>query len=247
MATPLGLAAGIAVGRMVTARLAAAIPLATGPFALSPAVIVLAVAVGFGVPAMAALVPLWLGTRCSVREALAAWGVASVESTPAGPLARLTGRLARATRVRHTVWLGLRGLFRKPWRAVLSIGTVSIAAMSFLVMQSMATSVNGTIAAVWGNFDADVEVYVGEPHSYHQVTAMLSTVPDLGRVERVAWRGVASTWGKLALWAASSRTARCTTTGWSADAGSRRRTPTSSSSATSSPRAPVCTSAARCR
>jgi putative ABC transport system permease protein len=92
VATPLGLAAGIAVGRLVSARLAAAIPLATGPFTLSPAVVVLALTVGFGVPAVAALVPLWLGTRVSVREALAAWGVASVESTPAGPLARLTSR-----------------------------------------------------------------------------------------------------------------------------------------------------------
>jgi putative ABC transport system permease protein len=163
VATPLGLAGGIAVGRLLTSRLAAAIPLATGAFSLSPGVVVLGAAVGLGVPAVAALIPLWLGTRISVRQALAAWGVASVEPAQTGPAARLTRRLARTTRVPHTFWLGLRGLFRKPWRAVLSVATVSVAAMSFMVVQSMAASVSGTIASVWGNFDADVEIYVGNP------------------------------------------------------------------------------------
>jgi ABC-type lipoprotein release transport system permease subunit len=200
VATPLGLIAGIAVGRFLTSHLAAAIPLATGPFTLPPAVIGLGVAVGFGVPAVAALIPLWLGTRISVRDALAAWGVASVEAAPAGRIARLMGRLARTTRASQTFWLGLRGLFRKPWRAALSIATVSIAAMSFMVVESMAASVSGTIAAVWGNFDADVEVYVGEPHSATKVGSMLSAVPGVGRTERVGWMGVPSTWGKLALW-----------------------------------------------
>jgi putative ABC transport system permease protein len=200
VATPLGVGVGIGGGWLLTSKLAAAIPLATGPFSVSPGVVVLGIGVGFGVPAIAALIPLWLGTRISVREALAAWGVASVEAAQAGAASRLLGRLARVARVPHTFSLGLRGLFRKPWRAALSVTTVSVAAMSFLVVQTMAASVSATIASVWGNFDADVEVYVGDPHSYSTVAALLSTVPDVGRIERVAWRGVPSTWGKLALW-----------------------------------------------
>jgi putative ABC transport system permease protein len=198
VATPVGIAVGVGVGRYLTVRLAASIPLATGPFELSPAVIGVGVAVGFGVPMVAALLPLWLGTRVSVRDALAAWGVASVPVARTGTLTRLlAGRLGR---VPQTVWLGLRGLLRRPWRAALSIATVATAAVCFLVVQSMAASVSGSIAAVWGNLDADVEVYVGESASYSQVTAVLGSVPNIGTVERVGWLGAQTSWGKAAVW-----------------------------------------------
>ena len=148
VATPVGVAVGVGVGRYLTMRLAASIPLATGPFELSPAVIGIGVAVGFGVPLLAALLPLWLGTRVSVRDALAAWGVARVPVARTGTVTRLlAGRLGWVPQI---VWLALRGLLRRPWRAALSIATVATAAGCFLVVQSMAASVSGSIAALWG-------------------------------------------------------------------------------------------------
>jgi putative ABC transport system permease protein len=198
VATPVGLAAGVAAGHYLGLTLAASIPLAAGPFELPPSVVGLGLGVGFGVPIVAALIPLWLGTRISVRQALAAWGVAGVEAEGAGVVARLfAGRLGR---VPQTVWLGLRGLFRKPWRAALSVATVSIAAVCFLVVQSMAASVSGSIASVWGNFSADTEIYGGENATYSGITAMLKTVPNVGRVERVGWLGAQTAWGKVAVW-----------------------------------------------
>jgi putative ABC transport system permease protein len=68
VATLTGIAAGVVLGAKLGAVLARSIPLAPGPFVLSPAVIGQGLAVGFGVPMLAALVPLWLGTRVSVRE-----------------------------------------------------------------------------------------------------------------------------------------------------------------------------------
>jgi putative ABC transport system permease protein len=198
VATPVGLVLGVAAGHYLGSALAASIPLAPGPFQLSPSVIGLGLAVGFGVPIVAALIPLWLGTRISVRQALAASGVASVEAEGTGVVTRLlAGRLGR---VPQTVWLGLRGLFRKPWRAALSIATVSIVAVCFLVVQSMAASVSGSIASVWGNFNADTEIYGGEGATYSGITAMLKTVPNVGRVERVGWLGAQTAWGKAVVW-----------------------------------------------
>ncbi len=198
VATPVGVAVGVAVGRYLTMRLAASIPLATGPFHLSPATIGVGVAVGFGVPLVGALLPLWLGTRVSVRDALAAWGVASVPVARTGAVTRLpAGRLGWVPQI---VWLALRGLLRRPWRAALSIATVATAAVCFLVVQSMVASVSGSIAAVWGNLDADVEVYVGENASYRQVTAVLGSVPNIGTVERVGWLGAQTAWGKAGVW-----------------------------------------------
>jgi putative ABC transport system permease protein len=198
LATPVGIAAGVVAGRYLADRLAASIPLATGPFVLSPTVIGTGLAVGFGVPLVAALLPLWQGTRISVREALAAWGVTSVEAGRTGAVAALLA--GRPGRIPQTVWLGLRGLLRRPSRAALSIATVATAAIAFLVVQSMAASVTGSIASVWGNLDADVEVYAGESNSYSQITSALTSVSNVDAVERVGWLGAQTAWGKVAVW-----------------------------------------------
>lgn len=197
VATPVGLAAGVAAGHWLGRTLAASIPLAPGPFELSPSAVGPGLAIGFAVPLVAALIPLWLGTRVSAQEALASWGVAGVQPDGTGAVARLlAGRLSW---VPQTVWLGLRGLFRRPWRAALSIATVSVAAVCFLVVQTTAASVSGSIAAVWGNFDADTEIYAGDGATYRDITALLESVPGVGRVERVGWLGAQTAWGKVAV------------------------------------------------
>ena len=88
--------------------LAESIPLAPGPLTVSPGLVVLSLAVGFGVPLLAALWPLWNGTRISVRAALSAYGISAGSGNHL--LAWLGARLAW---VPQTTWLGLRSLFRK--------------------------------------------------------------------------------------------------------------------------------------
>src|SRR6516164_7119056 len=198
IATPLGIALGIAAGGAVASAMERSIPLAPGPAVVAPGAVALALLVGLAVPLLAALVPLWLGTRVSVKEALAGWGVASVEAkTRAHPSRPRTARLAH---IPQTVWLGLRGLFRKPWQAAISIVTVAIAAACFLVVQSLASSVSGSIGSVWGGFRADTEIYVGDQGSYPQISALLAHIPDIARIERVGWFGSETRWGKVSVW-----------------------------------------------
>jgi putative ABC transport system permease protein len=199
VATPLGIALGVIVGGKLASAMARSIPLAPGAVVVAPSAIAVALAVGFAVPLLAALVPLWLGTRVTVKEALTGWGVSSVEAKTRAPARRLlTARLL--DRVPQTVWLGLRGLFRKPWQAAISIVTVAIAAACFLVVQSLASSVNGSIGAVWGSFKADTEVYVGGQRSFRQISALLAHVPNIARIERVGWFGSDTRWGKVSVW-----------------------------------------------
>jgi putative ABC transport system permease protein len=197
-ATPLGIGVGILLGGKLAGALATAIPLAPGPVVVSAATVALGLALGVVVPLLAALVPLWLGTGVTVKDALSAWGVASVESRAPSRAAQFFSR--RLDRVPQTLWLGLRGLFRRPWRAALSIVTVAIAATCFLVVQSLATSVNSSIGSVWGNFRADVEIYVAGQESYHEIATLLRHVPNVGRTERVGWFGSETAWGKIAVW-----------------------------------------------
>jgi putative ABC transport system permease protein len=74
--------------------------------------------IGFAVPFLAALYPIWLGARVTVREALADYGVANSGTTV--PLDRFFKRL-RGPLFRRPVLLSLRNTFRRRARLVLTL------------------------------------------------------------------------------------------------------------------------------
>ena len=164
LATLPAIALGLYAGTLLASMLAPQIPLELGPFLIAPWVVALSLAVGLGVPALAALFPLWNGTRVTVREALSAYGIETGQGR--GASSRLGQRL---TWVSQTTWLGLRGLFRKRWRAALSLTTLSLAAACFLVVQTATASVNDTIGAVRAPLAADMTVNFKDPTYFSKI------------------------------------------------------------------------------
>ncbi|MFI5254887.1 MAG: FtsX-like permease family protein [Candidatus Limnocylindrales bacterium] len=193
IATPLGLALGVAVGALLAGFLAQAIPLALGPLAVGPAVVLIGFAAGLGVPLASAVWPIWEGTRISVRDALAAHGV------DPGPGRGRLGRLGtRLPWISQTTWLGLRSTFRRRGRALLTVVMVGAAGTTFFVVQTASASVTETVGRVWGDIRADVEVYASEP--YADARAQLAAVPNIARMERFGVAGAQTSWGKVAVW-----------------------------------------------
>lgn len=188
------IALGIMGGYLLALGLAPTIPLAVGPFMLTPEIIPLGLAVGFGVPILAALMPLLNGTRITVREALSAYGVSAGQGR--GPVAWLSRRILW---VPQTFWLGLSGTFRKRWRVALTLLTLIVAGICFLTVQTATTSVNATVASVYGHWHADVEVQMG-PVPIAQMQAQLGALPNVARVERFAEGGTVTPWGRLEIW-----------------------------------------------
>jgi len=188
----LGLLGGYALG----AFLATSVPIDIGPFVAQGWIVIVSLAVGFGVPILAALLPLWNGARISVRDALAAYGVSAGSGN--GLLARLGHKI---TWISQTVWLGLRGVFRKRWRAALTLLTLALAGASFLVVQTASASVNHAISSVNANIAADVEVAT-VALSPAQLRAQLSTESNVQRVERYGpAQDVTTLWGPVQLMA----------------------------------------------
>jgi putative ABC transport system permease protein len=207
VATPVGVALGTLLGSLLGSRLANSIPLTPAPLRLPPAALAAAAVVGLAMPVLASLVPIVATTRVTVREALSGWGISGDRSRllpPRPPTPRLL-RMARPRRmarphVPQTVRLGTRALARRPWRAAVSILVVTLAALSFLVVQSVASSVETSIGSVWGSFRADVEIYVGGRSSYGQITSLIGQLPNIARTERVGWFGSHTSWGKVGVW-----------------------------------------------
>ena len=193
LATLPGLVLGILGGAQLASILAQEIPLALGPLIVSPGLIALSLALGFSVPLLAAIGPLWIGTRITVRAALSAYGIKAGLGN--SWLARIGQRL---TWVSQTTWLGMRSLFRKRASASLTLLMLTVAGANFLVVQMTAASVNETVGSVWGNIHADIEVYADE--SYSQARAQIGTLSNVRRMERFGIAGVQTPWGKLGVW-----------------------------------------------
>ena len=189
-----GVALALVGGYALASLLAPTLPLALGPFTLFPEVIPLGLGIGFGVPLVAALLPLWNGTRITVREALSAYGVSA--GSGSGPLSWLSKRL---TWLPQTLWLGFSGTFRKRGRAALTLLTLCVAGVCFLTVQTATTSVNYKVSSVYGRWDADVQAAMA-PEPLDQVQSQLAAVPNVQRIERYAEGSSTTPWGQLQLW-----------------------------------------------
>src|SRR6266851_3383575 len=187
------IALGLLLGYPLASSLASSISLAMGPFTIFPWIIILGLAVGFGVPLLSALVPLWIGTRITVREALSAYGISAGRA--GNRRARLT---PRRTGVSQTTWLGLRGVFRKRWRAALTLLTLTLAGTTFLVVQTATAATNQTTTNAFAPYHYDVlaQIYAQNAPEVAQISAL----SNVGRVERYREaEGAESQWGQMLL------------------------------------------------
>ncbi len=192
LGTALGLALGVYGGYQLTLFLATFITLDLGPFTLSPWIVGMALLVGIGVPFAAALMPLWSGTRITVREAMAAYGVSTGTSRAHVGLAR------RLPWVPQTIWLGLRGLFRRRGRAILTLLALTLSSTAFLSIQTTTYSVDTFITQLFGQYDYDA--FVGtKALPYTQIRATLLAVPNVAQVERFEQNEVKTPWGQILL------------------------------------------------
>ncbi len=193
-ATIIGVALGHAAGYALAGTLAQHVPMPLLPFAPNPEVIALGLAVGFGVPLLAAIIPIWNGLRITVRDALASFGVQA--GTGTSRLARVGQRL---TWVSQTTWLGMRGTFRKRWRAALTITSLVVAGICFLVVQIAVTSVNDTVTDSTATSSADLTVRFADPAIYSHVSAQLAALPNVKRIEPYASGNATTSWGTLSV------------------------------------------------
>jgi putative ABC transport system permease protein len=187
------IALGLLLGYPLASSLATSISLDVGPFTVFPWIIILGLAVGFGVPLLSALVPLWIGTRITVREALSAYGISAGRA--GNRRARLT---PRRTGVSQTTWLGLRGVFRKRWRAALTLLTLTLAGTTFLVVQTATAATNQTTVNAFAPYHDDVLAQIYAQNA--PLVAQISALSNVGRVERYREaEGAESQWGQLLL------------------------------------------------
>jgi putative ABC transport system permease protein len=177
----IGTALGLALGLLLTTQVAKVVAQQTkldlGPYQPAPGVILVSLVAGLVIPELAALLPLWLGTRITVHQAMASYGI----NTGSAGRER-SGRL-HISGVSQTVWLSLRGIFRKPGRVLLTIVALMLSATVFMVAQTVNNSINVTgVATRFVNSDFEISLG-GAPIPYQQIVARLRALPNVAQVE----------------------------------------------------------------
>lgn len=187
-----GIALGLVLGYPLASTLVNDIDL--GPFAVDPWIVILSLGVGFGVPLLAAFMPLWVGTRITVREAFTGYGISSGQSRR-----RVRDSGERVGLLSQTTWLGLRGVFRRRGRAILTLLTLTLAGATFLTVQTTSASTNQMIADMTANSHYDVQADVPPgPDGTQTLNSQIQALTNVRRVETATEvEGLTTQWGKV--------------------------------------------------
>ena len=198
--TALGIGLGIYAGYLFSSFLTTIVTVDLGPFHVDPGIILVSVAVGLGIPLAAALVPLWNGTRITVREAMSAYGVSASSGASRGRHSHRMQWLSQTSR------LGLRGIFRRRGRVALTLLALTLSATAFLAVQTTTYAVSSFGSQLFVEYDADAFVNLNSPQPYAQLQAQVMSVPNVARIERFEQDSVSTRWGALNLQAAEPDT-----------------------------------------
>ena len=137
------------------------------------------VAVGLAVPVLAALWPVFGGTRISVREALSSEGIGATGGGT-GLINRIVGRVRGASR---PLLISLRNTFRRKGRLALTLSTLTLGGAIFIAVVSVRESTVLTLNDALQYFNYDVEVSLNRSHRAEQVLSIPAQVPGVVKAD----------------------------------------------------------------
>ncbi|MBN1811754.1 MAG: ABC transporter permease, partial [Anaerolineae bacterium] len=173
IAVPLGLAGG----RWFTDFSAYVMNYDIDSYGLIPWVLYLQVGMAIGVPAIAALIPVYQGTRKTVREAISDYGIGKGQ---AGLIDRL---MARVRGLPRPLMFSLRNVFRRKARLLLTLGALSLAGAIFIGVFSTRASMLALFYDIFDLYGYEVEVNFEQPVRPQRIEAAAAQVESIVRVE----------------------------------------------------------------
>jgi len=148
---------------------------------LSPAVLLLEVAIGLIVPALAALAPILHTARITVREAIQDQGLGTASGAAA-----VTERLARLQqwlRLSRPLQLSLRNTFRRQGRLARTLIPLGLGGAIFMTVMILRTSLFTTLEATLAAQGFDVQIQFSEAYAIRRIQQVLIGLPQITAAE----------------------------------------------------------------
>lgn len=148
---------------------------------LSPGILLLEVAIGLIVPALAALVPILHTARITVREAIQdqGLGTASGATTVTERMARLQARL----RLSRPLQLSLRNTFRRRGRLARTLIPLGLGGAIFMTVMILRASLFTTLESTLSSQGFDVQIQFSEPYAIQRIQQVLVGLPMITAAE----------------------------------------------------------------
>ncbi len=173
--------AGYATVRMMGSML----NFVVGPFRLSPQAVTWQAVIALGVPILAALSPVWNGTRITVREAISSYGLGQGASRKGrgDPADRVESLVERAAFLSRPLLLSLRNTFGRKARLALTLITLTLAGAVFISVFNLWASFGAGIAEVQKYYLANVSVDFAQSYNMSKVASLVGGAPGIARIE----------------------------------------------------------------
>jgi putative ABC transport system permease protein len=137
---------------------------------------------GLLAPLLAGLYPVMRGASITVKDAISLFGGATFGT---GLVARILGKIRGLPRL---VAMPLRNTFRRMGRLFLTELTLVVAGALFLTVMTTGSSVSNTIAQAFESFGYDILLIFKGPQRIGEITDLLASRPEVGRVEMWVWQ-----------------------------------------------------------
>jgi len=181
IAVALGLPFGVAAGRGFAGLVGQLLNFTIYSQAIPAWVYIVLFLMGVLVPLLVALNPILKITRTTVRETLNDYGT-NRESFGSG---NLDGLLSRIRLVDNTLILALRNTFRRRGRLILTLSLLAAAGGMFMTGINVKMGWDSYIKYAASARHYDLEVRLNSPQPEAEISALVSSVPGVERVE--AW------------------------------------------------------------
>jgi putative ABC transport system permease protein len=170
---------GVAGGRAISAWMASLVNFDLIDWAAPPWAFALACSVGIGVPVASALIPVWLGTRASPRDAIASAGAGS----RAFGSSHFDRMLARIPGGNSSFRMALRNLGRNRLRTALTMTLLVLAGIFCMAALDVQTSLMRTVDRMMAQDGADAAISLDASYPAAAVEAAVGQSPDIAAAE----------------------------------------------------------------
>lgn len=145
-------------------------------FHVSTIGVLVGVAMGLLVPLLAALLPVFNGTRVSIRNAMTDLGIGS--NWGKGPMARLIKALPVPIAIRQA----LSNVVQKKGRLLLTMITLTLAAAAFMGVYAVFSRITSEIGKLYKTFNYDILIIPTEGQDYARIKDMVLDVDSVKEV-----------------------------------------------------------------
>ena len=153
-------------------------PISSG---IPPNVLALEVAAGLFVPLLAALSPIFAGTRITVREAISSYGVGQGRYGTS----RIDRMIGRVRGLSRPLLLSLRNTCRRRGRLALTLSTLVLGGAMIISVLSVRESLIRTLDDFFATYSYDVTVFMERPYRITPMKTQALAIP--GVVDAESW------------------------------------------------------------